>query len=168
MAEKTKQETLLLSRKLTAGFLAGVVAGLVMAVALVIVYPVFLGRNFLFPIQVISSLIYGENALRNVEFLMILTGVVLHMVPSIFWGLVLGLLVYMTGKKRGPGLFFLGIAVGVISQIVDVYVLVPVAYSIFQGVNFWADYVPDFWSWVAHLVYGVSLYSFAWIRRRMK
>ena len=61
----------------------------------------------------------------------------------------------------------LGVAVGVASQLVDVNLLLPPVMRALHGRDIWAAEVPAFWSWAAHVVFGLSLgLLFTSVRRR--
>ena len=58
---KTEERTLL------SGIVTGQVAGLIMAVVVMLVFAVFLGKNPLYPVQVIGSALLGEVALQGLS-----------------------------------------------------------------------------------------------------
>jgi len=138
-----------------------------MAAVMIAVFTLVLGTGPLHPVQVIGSLVFGEAALSGLHLPAVLAGLVLHQAgPSLAWGLAFGALVHATSPRRG-GLLLLGAAVGVLSQLVDVGVLVPVAMRALHGRDLWAEQVPALWSWAAHLVFGLSLACFPWILDRL-
>jgi len=156
-----------LSRDLIAGALAGQVAGLVMAVVMIAVFTLVLGTGPLYPVQVIGSLVFGEAALSGLHLPAVLAGLVLHQAgPSLAWGLAFGALVHAAGPRRGA-LVMLGAVTGLLSQVVDVGVVVPFAMRALHGRDLWAEHVPAFWSWAAHLVFGLSLACEPWIHGRL-
>lgn len=151
-----------LGHDLAAGALAGQLAGLVMAAVVMVVFTAFLGKGPLFPVQVIGSLLFGEAALHGLHLPSLLAGLVLHQAgPSLAWGLAFGGLAHALQPRRA-GLVALGLAVGVASQLLDVGLLVPAAMKALQGRDLWAANVPAFWSWAAHLVFGLSLAILPW------
>ena len=155
------------SRDLVAGALAGQVAGLVMAVVMIAVFTLVLGTGPLYPVQVIGSLVFGEAALTGLHLPAVLAGLVLHQAgPSLAWGLAFGALIHASGARRGA-LVMLGVVTGLLSQVVDVGVLVPIAMRALHGRDLWAEHVPAFWSWAAHLVFGLSLACYPWIHGRL-
>src|SRR5437868_14592290 len=79
-------------RPVLSGILTGQIAGLIMAVVVMFVFAVFLGKNPLYPVQVIGSALFGESALQGINIGAILTGLILHQLgPSLLWGFVFGL-----------------------------------------------------------------------------
>src|SRR5437868_10194516 len=81
------------SKTLISGIVTGQVAGLIMAVVVMIVFAVFLGKSPLYPVQVIGSVLFGESALQGFHFGALLAGLVLHQAgPSLLWGVIYGLL----------------------------------------------------------------------------
>jgi hypothetical protein len=151
-----------LRRHLAAGALAGQVAGLVMAVVMMAVFGLLLGSSPLFPVQVIGSLIFGDAALHGFHLPALVAGLVLHQAgPSLAWGLAFGALAHAFTPRRA-GLVLAGVAVGLLSQVVDVGLLVPLAMRALHGRDLWAEHVPAAWSWAAHLVFGLSLAFSPW------
>ena len=147
-----------LGRDLAAGALAGQVAGLVMAVVVMAVFALFLGKSPLFPVQVIGSIVFGDAAIQGFHLPALLAGLLVHQAgPSLAWGLVLGGAAHAVDLRRGPGLVALGVAVGLASQVVDVELVVPVVMRALHGHDLWAENVPSAWSWAAHLTFGLAL-----------
>src|SRR5512140_2837620 len=74
---------------LATGVLAGQIAGLVMAVVVMLVFTLFLGKGPLYPVQVIGSFIYGDAALHGLNVPALIAGLLLHQLgPALFWGAV--------------------------------------------------------------------------------
>lgn len=157
-----------LGRDLLAGVLAGQVAGLVMAVAMIAVFTLFLDRSPFFPVQVIGSFVFGDAAVSGFHGPAFVAGLVLHQLgPSLFWGALFGLVAGSVRATTTGALLAWGLAIGALSQIVDVNMLLPPLYETLHGHNIWAENVPDAWSWVAHLVYGAALACYGWFRPRV-
>ncbi|HTE54956.1 MAG TPA: hypothetical protein VK698_29080 [Kofleriaceae bacterium] len=149
------------------GALAGQIAGLVMAVVVMAVFTLFLGKGPLYPVQVIGSLVFGDAALDGIHVGAIAAGLLLHQLgPALVWGIIFGLVVNRL-DLRGAGLAVAAVATGVASQLIDVGVLVPAAMKALHGHDIWAAEVPAFWSWAAHLVFGIALLSLPWVSRRI-
>lgn len=156
------------ARHAVAGALAGQVAGLIMAAVVMFVFTVFLGRGPLFPVQVIGSFIHGDAALYGLHAPAFFTGLVLHQLgPSLFWGIAFGLVVWAADVRRGISMLVLGLMIGVMSQIVDVDLVLPRMFAALHGHDIWAENVPEGWSFAAHLVYGLSLATFPGIYRAL-
>lgn len=146
-----------LRRSVLAGILAGQASGLIMAVVVMAVFTLFLGKGPLFPVQVIGSFVYGDAGLQGFRLNAFLAGLLLHQLgPSLAWGLAFGLAAYATGA-RGAKLAVLAVAIGLLSQAVDVNVVGTRAFTALHGHDIWAENVPAFWSWAAHLVFGLGL-----------
>jgi hypothetical protein len=147
-----------LTHDLSAAVIAGQIAGLVMAVVVMLVFALILGKSPLYPVQVIGSLIFGEEGLRGFHFPAFLTGLLLHQLgPSLFWGLVFGLCVYALKVEGTTQLAILGLVIGIFSQVADASILVPAAYQMMGTPDLWAREVPALWSWAAHVVFGLCL-----------
>jgi hypothetical protein len=151
---------------LVAGLLAGQVAGLIMAAVMVAVFVLFLGRPWYFPVQVIGSFATGEVGVAGpFHAPSFEAGLAIHQLgPSLFWGLAFAILVHSLRKVDAGSLIFAGLVVGVVSQLLDVSVLIPWLFVRLHGEDLWSANVPLGWSWAAHLVFGLSLASFGWIR----
>jgi hypothetical protein len=151
-------------RHLAAGAIAGQISGLLMAVVVMAVFTLFLGKGPLFPVQVIGSFVFGDAAIQGFHLPALLAGLVLHQVgPSLAWGLAFGGLAYLLDLRRGAAVVIAGAVVGLASQIVDVNLVMPIAMKALHGHDIWAEQVPAFWSWAAHLVYGLGLGIFPWV-----
>ena len=157
-----------LRRDLIAGVIAGQISGLIMAVVVMLVFTVFLGKGPLYPVQVIGSLVFGDAALQGIHVGALAAGLLLHQLgPSLVWGLVFGLLVDRLEWRSGARLVAVAVGVGVASQVVDVSLLVPLAMKALHGHDLWAENVPAFWSWAAHLVFGLGLLTFPRVAARL-
>lgn len=154
-----------------ASLFAGQLGGLAMAAALLVVFPVFLGTGVLYPVQVIAATALGPGALVQPTVANIALGVMLHQFgPALFWSILFGLVV---APGRTPftraGVLLTGIAIGAISMVIDVYLLMPPVQHLLNGHNLWAEHVPQGWDWIAHLVYGAATgLAFIAIRDRMR
>jgi hypothetical protein len=154
-----------LKRSVAAGALAGQIAGLIMAVVMMAVFTIFLGKNPLYPVQVIGSFIFGDAAIQGFHLSALIAGLLLHQLgPALFWGVLFGGAAHALRVSRGGKLLALGAATGLLSQIVDV---LPVAMNALHGHDIWAEQVPSFWSWAAHLVFGLALAVYPWVHARL-
>jgi len=157
-----------LRQHITAGIVAGQIAGLIMAAIMMLVFTIFLGKGPLYPVQVIGSFVFGDEALGGFHLPALLTGLVLHQLgPSLFWGAVFGLLTYYLKVQSGPTLTILAVISGLLSQAIDVNILLPFAMTALHGHNIWAEQVPAFWSWAAHFVFGLGLLVYPRVFNRL-
>jgi hypothetical protein len=161
------------ARELAAGVGAGQVAGLAMAVAIMALFSVFLHKSPFYPIEVIGAAALGEHVIGQLDARTLLVGVLVHQLgPSLFWGLVFGLVVWVVKPRRSMALLMFGLLVGALAQIVDVNLVLPLLAGAWSGqlpilaplqqANLWAAHVPLAASWVAHLVFGVALSLYPW------
>lgn len=154
-------------RTLLAGILTGQAAGLIMAVVVMLVFTVFLGKNPLYPVQVIGSTLFGEAALTGFHFGALLAGLLLHQAgPSLLWGFIYSLLARKNTITTPATALKYGLGLGVVSM-VGPYVLIPAVMNALHGVDFWNREVPMFWDWAAHLVFGASFVLYPAIQRRL-
>lgn len=158
-----------LRRSLYAGLLAGQAAGLIMAVVVMAVFTLFLGKGPLFPVQVIGSFIFGDAALRGFHAPAFLAGLALHQLgPSLGWGLAMGAGVWAFGMRSGARLAGLAVGIGLLSQLIDVNIAGARAFTALHGHDIWAEQVPAFWSWAAHLVFGLGLLLYPVVEKRLE
>nr|AQQ74662.1 hypothetical protein [uncultured bacterium] len=151
-----------------AGIVTGQLAGLIMAVVVMAVFTIFLGKGPLYPVQVIGSALLGESALQGINVAAILAGLVLHQLgPSLLWGAVFGVSATKLNIATAGGALALGLAVGVVSM-VGPYALIPAIMNTLHGVDIWNREVPMFWDWAAHLVFGLSFALYPKVRQRIE
>jgi hypothetical protein len=155
------------SGQMIASIVTGQIAGLIMAVVVMIVFMVFLGKNPLFPVQVIGSTVFGAAALQGIHVGAILAGLVLHQLgPSLLWGVVFGFIAKKMDVESTGSALKIGLLVGAVSML-GPYVLIPAIMNTLHGVDFWNQEVPMFWDWAAHLVFGASFALYPKIRSKV-
>lgn len=142
--------------QLLSGVISGQLSGLIMAVVVMLVFTLFLGKGPLYPVQVIGSMLFGEAALEGFHFGAFITGLLLHQLgPSLVWGILFGLLATRLQPLDFKSSLALGIGVGVVSML-GPYILIPALMKALHGVDIWNREVPMFWDWAAHIVFGAS------------
>ena len=138
-----------------------------MAVVVMTVFTIFLGKGPLFPVQVIGSMVFGEAALQGTHIGAILVGLILHQAgPSLLWGFIFGLLVQKFSIETKGAALKMGLVVGVISM-VGPYVLIPFLMKSLHGVDYWNQEVPMLWDWAAHLIFGASFVLYPQIKNKL-
>ncbi len=157
-----------INRPILSGILTGQAAGLIMAVVVMLVFTLFLGKGPLFPVQVIGSTLFGEAGLQGFHFPAFLAGLILHQLgPSLLWGILFGIFASRVSiDSTGQALVF-GLGLGVISM-AGPYVLIPFVMHTMQGVDLWAREVPIFWDWAAHMVFGASFALYPMIQNKLE
>lgn len=144
--------------------ITGQAAGLIMAVVVMIVFAVFLGKSPLYPVQVIGSIVFGEAALPSFHLGAFLAGLVLHQLgPALLWGFIFGILVKQLSVETTTQALKLGIGIGILSM-VGPYLLIPFLMKALHGVDIWNREVPMFWDWAAHIVFGASFALYPFVR----
>jgi hypothetical protein len=155
-------------KEMIAGVVTGQIAGLIMAVVVMIVFVVFMGTSPLYPVQVIGSTLTGGEALKGFHFTSLIAGLLLHQLgPSLLWGVIYGLLAQKLVINNTKSALSLGIIVGVISMI-GPYVLIPKIMMTLHGVDYWNQEVPMFWDWAAHIVFGASFALYPMVLNKLK
>lgn len=152
------------AKPILSGLINGVIAGLVMAVVMMLVFALVVGTSPLYPVQVIGATIYGEEGLVGLHVPALLSGLVIHMIISIVWGIIFGLVaISFNIVTAGKALVF-GILLGVVSMI-DVHFLVPRFMQWLGRTDIWNREVPMFWDWAAHIVFGASFVVYPAVNR---
>lgn len=152
---------------MAAAIITGQLSGLIMAVVVMVVFALFLGRSPLYPVQVIGSMAFGEVALNGFQLPALLTGLVLHQAgPSLLWGLVFGLLARAFPVASVLQALRLGLVIGLVSMIGPL-LLIPTLMQAFHGVDIWNREVPLFWDWAAHIVFGASFALYPYVQHRL-
>jgi hypothetical protein len=152
---------------LPAAILTGQAAGLIMAVVIILVFMVFLGKAPLYPVQVIGSAWFGEAALQGTNISAVLAGLLLHQAgPSLLWGILFGMLVPFFHIETTKEALLLGSLIGIISML-GPFLLIPQLFLARHGIDLWTREVPLFWDWAAHLVFGLSFALYPSIREKL-
>jgi uncharacterized membrane protein len=152
---------------LISAIVTGQAAGLIMAVVVIIVFVLFLGKAPLYPVQVIGSTVFGQAALEGTHFGAVIAGLLIHQLgPSLGWGILFGVIAINFPIETTKKALVLGLVVGCISM-VGPYVLVPYLMTTLHGVDFWNQEVPMLWDWAAHLVFGASFALYPTIKAKI-
>ncbi len=169
MENVLKSNTSLISttnKSFVGGIITGQIAGLIMAVVVMIVFTL-LGKGPLYPVQVIGSAVFGESALQGLNINAIFAGLVLHQAgPSLLWGFVFGLIAKNTNIDSTKKSLSIGLTIGVISM-VGPYFLIPAIMNMLHGVDIWNREVPMFWDWAAHIVFGASFALYPVVMKKL-
>lgn len=153
-------------RPVLTGIITGQIAGLIMAVVVMAVFTI-LGKGPLYPVQVIGSTLFGESALEGFHLGALLAGLILHQAgPSLLWGFCFGQLAKRASINNVKSALTYGLGLGVVSMM-GPYLLIPMVMTALQGVDYWAQEVPIFWDWAAHLVFGASFALYPIVRKKL-
>jgi hypothetical protein len=159
LGHATNKEACMLTKEKThwlPAIVTGQVAGLIMAVVVMLVLTLFLGKTPLYPVQVIGSLVFGAEALQGFHAGAFLAGLVLHQLgPSLLWGCVFAFLMTKLWTGHPQQVLYLSLLMGVISM-AGPYFLIPLVMKSLHGVDYWNQEVPILWDWAAHFVFGLS------------
>jgi len=152
-----------IARTLRDALVAGQTAGVAMAIAMMVVSTFLLGQTPFVPIQSIGAFVLGSSALDGMNPIAFVVGFLLHQLgPALAWSLAFGALVAVVRPQRAVVLMYLGLFVGVLAQVVDVYILLPRITTALSLPNYWAEHVHPAVSWLVHLVFGLGLCMFPW------
>lgn len=158
-----------LAQDLASGGVSGQVAGVVMLVFMMGMFQLVMHKPVTVPLQVIGSVVFGDAALRGLHVPAVITGLLIHQLgPCLFWGLVFGLVAHALDIRSGASVVVVGIGVGLLAHVLDVNILLPATFQTLHGHNIWAEQVQPFWSWMAHLVFGLGLSVFTAVHARLE
>ncbi len=137
------------------GVLAGLVAGLVFALA-EIGLSVAIGSSVVRPFRVIGSMVQGPTALSNDSMMMtaVLTGIVVHAVLSALYGAIFAVALRLLFPSTDLGIttLILGVGYAVALWIINFLVIAPVFFDqLLVESPFWFSFT------IAHAFYGASL-----------
>jgi hypothetical protein len=159
----------------TAGLVAGAVAGMMMAMYQMIVGAIAaeptavsgIDTSFWTPVTAITSVIFGLDAFtESFEFWPVIGGIAGHMMNSMVLGLV-GVAAIAAAFWTRPGAVgwtMLGVMYGLVLEVVIVNLIV----NQIQDVNTLYTSTPEWSWWVSHAIFGMTLglVAYALLRRR--
>lgn len=161
------------ARDWVAAVVTGQLAGAAMLVTMM-AFAVAEGGGVLDPLRAIGSIGHGDGGLRDGADA-VLAGLLLHQLGfTLFWSLVFGALTRNTDRRDlfavtafgfddAYGAAVMGLLVGMASNLVDVVVVMP---AIAQDAE-WTSFFLGIRSWVYHLVFGLGLATFPFVRARL-
>jgi hypothetical protein len=142
---------------LFSGFVAAMIGGVAMAIVMVVAFVGFKHTEVTYALKPIGAFLFGDRMFTAPTPLMYAGAVAFHFGVCSIWGIVYGFAAALLRVDRSyGGAFALGVCIGLASQIVDVNLVAPVLMHGAWGDNLWAASVPPPWSWLGHLVFGIS------------
>lgn len=154
-------------RDVGTGVLAGILGGLCAGLALVFVLLVEVGQGPLYGFQLVASFVLGDVAFGRWAAVASLLGMAMLASTALAWGVFFGIAANLLESRSGWSVVALAIGVGVLAQIVHLYLFVPVWQEAAWGRDRWADAVGPGVGWVVHLVYALGLCAFPWLYRAL-
>lgn len=139
------------------GAISGIIAGLVMAVVLMI-HSQFIGNGFFTPVLAIAGTFFGVSALAG-GFGTVLTGLILHVIVSAVLGIIFAMIV--NPETSSGYAFFGGLVFGIAVWAVMTYLVLPWANPVMRSEVLMH---PGMWAF-CHLVYGGVLASTPYFER---
>ena len=156
------------SASMLSAVIASVIGGTIMAAVMALVYAFAYSKPLLYPLQVIGSYRYGDNALIAMPPIAYLWALAFHFGVCILWGVAYGILATaMRVDKAVWAPIALGVAIGLASQLVDINLVTPALMQHLHGHNLWMENVPAWLSWVGHVAFGLSFAFFVPIFRSL-
>lgn len=145
-----------LNRPLLKSIVTAQIAGLITALAFIVLFALFQAENALYPIQVIGSFILGETALQGLNFAAVIVGVLIHqLVIAMVIGLAYGLIAKSTPITTYSKALLIGLGLGVVSMI-GPYIIYPAVMNAAHGADLWNMEIPILYSWITYLIMGAS------------
>lgn len=136
-------------RNINAGVWAGLLAGIAMAMVAMI-YSAMQGSGLFAPTKQIAAVFFGPDALVGGAGT-IMVGMALHMMVSIMWGIIFGLI---AGRFGAGSQFWFGMMYGAAVWLLMTFAVLPwLNPTMRDGVK----HMPGAW-FVAHLVFGGMLF----------
>lgn len=156
-------------RAVVGGAIAGLIASVLMAMFAMIAAGTYQDTGFFTPMyHIASTFIIGdamktsmERAMQGSNFYFTLgpavVGLIVHMMTGLVWGVVFGLIAWSIGL-RGIAAPVVGIVYGLGVMVVDSFVFLPIAASVFGGGTPISD-MPKMVGWgtfsIEHALYGL-------------
>lgn len=149
MAVMTKENRRILIDVLISGSIAGLIGGVGMALVLC-VQSLATGMGFWFPMQLVSGIFYGDNAILGGAGPTIV-GLVVHLIASAFLGFVFAL--FLRPRTPTTDAVAFGLIYSIILWALRSYVVLP---SFNTTLADRVSLIPGWW-FLAHLSYGALL-----------
>jgi hypothetical protein len=122
---------------------AGLAAGIAHLVTLLVLTPVMLDTQPVLPLRYMGSLVLGQDVLMDTNATTLIVGLVVHFILSIFFALIIAIVVHRWGLAVG---IIGGALLGLCSEAINVYTMT----CLFE----WVFAVHSTVSVIAHLVFG--------------
>lgn len=156
------------SASLTASVIASMSGAALSALVMVVAFMRFEGRPFFYPLQLVGTFLFGDLALSAPRWEIYPTAAAFHFGICAVWGIVYAFCATMLCVDKSIwGSLALGLVVGMAAKLVDVDLVAPSVMTRLWGHNLWAESVPPVFSWLGHIVFGVSLGVFPFVFRRL-
>ena len=169
-----------IARPIVGGAIVGLVASIVMAMFAMIAALTYQGTGFFTPVYHIASTLISADAMetsmaragQGSDFYFTvgpaLLGLLVHMMTGLIWGVVFGLIAWRVGL-RGVAAPVVGIVFGLAVLVVDSFVFLPIAASLFGGGSRISD-MPQMVGWgtftIEHVLYGIVVGLWPLLRPR--
>lgn len=145
------------SASLVSGFTASLIGGVLMAVVMVVAFMAFQHSSFLYALRPIGTFLFGDEMLVRPTAGMYLGAAAFHFGVCAVWGIIFAFAATLLRvDKSVGGSLALGVVIGLASQIVDVGFIAPALMNQFWGQDLWSATMPPAYSWLGHIVFGLS------------
>ena len=153
---------------LVAGVIASMIGATLMAVVMTVAFLRYDGRPIYYPLQIIGTFLFGDLSVIAPRWEIYPTAAALLFGTCAVWGIGYAFAAtrLRVDKSIGASLV-LGLVFGLASQLVDIDLIAPALMHRLWGHDLWIENVPPMFSWLGHVVFGLSLGSFPFIFRRL-
>jgi hypothetical protein len=156
------------SASLVSSVIASMVGAALMTIVLTVAFMRYEARPVYYPLQIIGTFLFGDLALKAPRWEIYPTAAALLFGVCAVWGIVYAFAAtQLRVDKSVGGSVVLGLIIGLASQIVDVELITPTVMNRLWGNNLWAENVPPIFSWLGHIIFGLSFVVFPFVFRRL-
>ncbi len=142
---------------LVSSFVAALLGGVLMALVMVVAYVAFRHTDVLYPLRPIGAFLYGDRMLTSPTAAMYVAAAAFHFGVCAIWGIVFAFAATLLRvDKSYGGALALGVVIGLAAEIIDVNLVAPALMRSLWGDDLWSATVPPLWSWLGHIVFGLS------------
>ena len=131
------------------GIWAGIAAGIVLAVFMMVIVATVLGKPLLAPVNMMGAAFLGKEALMNPGMGSIILGLIVHIIDSAILGIVFVYIARSLNGGMGANTIY-GIVYGLLVWLLMAFIVLPIMNSPMAEVT-------GGWFVVAHLIFGVVL-----------
>lgn len=167
-ASQVRQDASLEGVSFLAALVTGELAAFVTAAAYISIF-VSMGQDAFFPLRVIGSAVFGDAALQRLNGTAAFTGFILHFtVATLPWVFAFYYAAKLTRARRLLHFLVIGIAITVVSELLDAYFVVPVLMRALHGHDIYGEHITKPISWMGHIIFGMGFAFAPYVERALE
>jgi hypothetical protein len=154
------------SASLVAGVIASMIGATLMAIVMIVAFTRYDGRPLYYPLEIVGTFLFGDISMLSPRWEIYPTAAALHFGVCAMWGM--GYAFAATLLRVDKSIVYallLGLVVGQTALLVDIDLIAPALQNRLWGHDLWTENVPPIFSWLAHVVFGLSLGFFPFVFR---